>query len=55
MGLGVTVNATLTALVCCIIVMFWMHQLQQFQDRLVLDCRTYVDRSLLRKLRVVSK
>ena len=55
MGLGVTFNATLTALVCCIIVMFWMHQLQQFQDRLVLDCRSYVDRQLLRKLRVVSK
>jgi biopolymer transport protein ExbB/TolQ len=55
MGLGVTFNATLVALVSCIIVMFWMHQLQQFQDRLVLDCRTYVDRQLLRKLRVVSK
>jgi biopolymer transport protein ExbB/TolQ len=55
MGLGITFNATLTALVCCIVVMFWMHQLQQFQDRLVLDCRTYVDRQLLRKLRVVSK
>ena len=55
MGLGITFNATLTALVSCIIVMFWMHQLQQFQDRLVLDARTYVDRQLLRKLRVVSK
>ncbi len=55
MGLGITFNATLTALVACIIVMFWMHQLQQYQDRLVLDCRTYVDRVLLRKLRVVSK
>jgi biopolymer transport protein ExbB/TolQ len=55
MGLGITFNATLTALVACIIVMFWMHQLQQFQDRLVLDCRTYVDRQLLRRLRVVSK
>jgi biopolymer transport protein ExbB/TolQ len=55
MGLGVTFNATLTALVCCIVVMFWMHQLQQFQDRLVLDSRTYVDRQLLRKLRVVNK
>jgi biopolymer transport protein ExbB/TolQ len=55
MGLGITFNATLTALVCCIVVMFWMHQLQQFQDRLVLDCRTYVDRQLLRKLRVVNK
>jgi biopolymer transport protein ExbB/TolQ len=55
MGLGVTFNATLTALCCCIVVMFWMHQLQQYQDRLVLDARTYVDRQLLRKLRVVSK
>jgi biopolymer transport protein ExbB/TolQ len=55
MGLGVTFNATLTALVSCIIVMFWMHQLQQYQDRLVLDGRTYVDRQLLRKMRVVSK
>ena len=55
MGLGVTFNATLTALVSCIIVMFWMHQLQQYQDRLVLDGRTYVDRALLRKMRVVSK
>jgi biopolymer transport protein ExbB/TolQ len=55
MGLGVTFNATLTALVSCIIVMFWMHQLQQFQDRLVLDSRTYVDRQLLRKMRVVNK
>jgi len=55
LGLGITFNATLTALVSCIIVMFWMHQLQQYQDRLVLDGRTYVDRQLLRKLRVVSK
>jgi biopolymer transport protein ExbB/TolQ len=55
MGLGITFNATLTALVSCIVVMFWMHQLQQYQDRLVLDSRTYVDRQLLRKMRVVSK
>jgi biopolymer transport protein ExbB/TolQ len=55
MGLGVTFNATLVALASCIVVMFWMHQLQQYQDRLVLDSRTYVDRQLLRKMRVVSK
>ena len=55
MGLGVTFNATLVALVSCIVVMFWMHQLQQYQDRLVLDSRTFVDRQLLRKMRVVSK
>ncbi len=55
LGLGVTFNATLVALVCCIIVMFWMHQVQQAQDQLVLDSRNYVDRKLLRKLRVTSK
>lgn len=55
MGLGITFNATLTALVCCIVVMFWMHQLQQYQDRLILDGRTYVDRQLLRRMRVVAK
>jgi biopolymer transport protein ExbB/TolQ len=55
MGLGVTFNATLVALASCIVVMFWMHQLQQYQDRLVLDSRTYVERQLLRKMRVVSK
>ncbi len=55
MGLGISFNATLTALMCCIIVMFCMYQLQQYGDRLVLDSRTYVDRQLLRKLRVDSK
>jgi biopolymer transport protein ExbB/TolQ len=55
LGLGITFNATLTALVCCIIVMFVMHQLQQAQDQLVLDSRNYVDRKLLRKLRVTTK
>jgi hypothetical protein len=37
LGLGVTVNATLTALVSSILVKFFLHQLQQAQDRLVLD------------------
>jgi hypothetical protein len=35
--------------------MFVMHQLQQAQDQLVLDSRNYVDRKLLRKLRVTTK
>lgn len=51
LGLGVTFNSTLTALIMTIIVMFWIHQLQQAQDRLVLDSRTYVDRRLLRQMR----
>jgi biopolymer transport protein ExbB/TolQ len=52
LGLGVTFNATLTALVACIIVMFCLHQLQQAQDRLVLDARSYIDRKLIRNMRV---
>ncbi|HUN24719.1 MAG TPA: MotA/TolQ/ExbB proton channel family protein [Steroidobacteraceae bacterium] len=53
LGLGVTFNATLTALVLTIVVMFCLHQLQQAQDRLVLDTRSYVDRHLIRHMRVV--
>jgi biopolymer transport protein ExbB/TolQ len=52
LGLGVTFNATLVALILCIIVMFCLHQLQQAQDRLVLDTRTAVDRNLIRHMRV---
>jgi len=54
LGLGVTFNSTLTALILCILVMFCLHQLQQAQDRLVLDTRTYVDRYLIRHMRVLS-
>jgi len=53
LGLGVTFNSTLTALILCILVMFCLHQLQQAQDRLVLDTRTYVDRQLIRHMRVL--
>jgi biopolymer transport protein ExbB/TolQ len=52
LGLGVTFNATLTALVLAILVMFFLHQLQQAQDRLVLDARMYIDRRLIRHMRV---
>jgi biopolymer transport protein ExbB/TolQ len=52
LGLGVTFNATLTALVAAILVMFFLHQLQQAQDRLVLDARMYIDRKLIRHMRV---
>lgn len=53
LGLGVTFNSTLTALVCCILVMCCLPQLQQAQDRIVLDSRTYVERRLLRRMRVM--
>lgn len=50
-GLGITFNATLVALSLCIVVMFFLHQLQLLQDRLVLDTKTYVDDRLIRHLR----
>jgi len=53
-GLGIAFNSTLVALVLCIVVMFCLHQLQQAQDRLVLEARAYIDRHLLRHMRVVS-
>ncbi|MEP7247395.1 MAG: MotA/TolQ/ExbB proton channel family protein [Gammaproteobacteria bacterium] len=52
LGLGVTFNATLTALSLSILVMFFLHQLQQAQDRLVLDTRNYIDRGIIRHMRV---
>jgi biopolymer transport protein ExbB/TolQ len=53
-GLGIAFNSTLVALVLCIVVMFCLHQLQQAQDRLVLETRAYIDRHLLRHMRVFS-
>jgi len=32
--------------------MFCLHQLQQAQDRFVLDARMYIDRRLIRNMRV---
>jgi len=52
LGLGITFNATLVALTSSIFVMFCLHQLQQAQDRLVLDTRTYIDRRLIKHMRV---
>jgi biopolymer transport protein ExbB/TolQ len=52
LGLGITFNATLTALSLSIVVMFFLHQLQQAQDKLILDSRNYIDRGLIRHMRV---
>lgn len=49
-SLGVAFNSTFVALVLSIIIMFCLHQLQQSQERLVLDCQRYADRRLLRHL-----
>ncbi|MBI2800052.1 MAG: MotA/TolQ/ExbB proton channel family protein [Gammaproteobacteria bacterium] len=50
-GLGITFNSTLVALSLCIVVMFFLHQLQLSQDRLVLDIKSYIDEHLIRHLR----
>ena len=50
-GLGITFNATLVALTLTIIVMFFLHQLQLSQDRLVLETKHRVDNALIRHLR----
>lgn len=51
-SLGVAFNSTFTALVISIVIMFFMHQLQLIQERLVLDVQTYCDQRLLRHMQV---
>ncbi len=51
-SLGVAFNSTFIALVISIVVMFFSHQLQLLQERLVLDTENYCDRHLLRFLTV---
>ncbi len=50
-NLGVAFNSTFVALVISIVLMFFIHQLQLQQERLVLDSEQYVDHWLIRKLR----
>ncbi|HFD81644.1 MAG TPA: MotA/TolQ/ExbB proton channel family protein [Gammaproteobacteria bacterium] len=51
-SLGVAFNSTFIALVISIVLMFFIHQLQLMQERLVLDSERCVDRSLVRRLKV---
>lgn len=51
-SLGVAFNATLIALVFSMLIMFLLHQLQQMQERLVLDTQNYCDMNLLPHLQV---
>ena len=51
-SLGVAFNSTFIALVISIILMFFIHQLQLMQDRLVLDTERYVDRWFVRRLKI---
>jgi len=51
-SLGVAFNSTFIALVISIVIMFFTHQLQLMQERLVLDTQNYCDNKLLRFLKV---
>lgn len=52
-SLGIAFNSTFIALVISIVVMFFMHQLQLLQERLVLDSHGYCDQNLLRHLKTL--
>jgi len=51
-SLGVAFNSTFIALVISIVLMFFIHQLQLMQERLVLDTEYYCDEHLIRRLQV---
>jgi len=50
-SLGVAFNSTFVALLISMVVMFFMHQLQLMQERLVLDSYSYSETRLLRFLK----
>ena len=50
-SLGVAFNSTFVALLISIVVMFFIHQLQLIQERLVLDAQAYCENRLLRFLK----
>ena len=51
-SLGVAFNSTFIALVISIVLMFFIHQLQLMQERLVLDSERYADQWMVRRLKV---
>ena len=50
-SLGVAFNSTFIALLISMVVMFFVHQLQLIQERLVLDSHSYCENRLLRFLK----
>ena len=54
-SLGVAFNSTFIALLISIVLVFFMHQLQLIQERLVLDTHSYCDKRLLSHLRTTDK
>jgi len=51
-SLGTAFNSTFIALLLSIVLMFLLHQLQLQQERLVLDCESYLDQHLIQHLQV---
>ncbi len=51
-NLGVAFNSTFIALVLSIVMMFFIHQLQHRQERLIHDAVAYCQRYLINKLRI---
>jgi len=50
-SLGVAFNSTFIALVISIVLMFFIHQLQLLQERLVLDAESYCDENLISRMK----
>jgi biopolymer transport protein ExbB/TolQ len=50
-SLGVAFNSTFVALLISIVVMFLLHQLQQFQERLVIESEEYCTTNLIANLK----
>ena len=50
--LGIAFNATFVALLLTIILMFFLHQLQQAQEQLVHDTDQWIDQHLIRHMQV---
>ncbi len=50
-SLGVAFNSTFIALLLSIVLMFLVHQVQLFQERLVFDTESYVDQQLIRHMK----
>ena len=51
-NLGIAFNSTLVALVISIVIMFFVHQLQRYQEEMVIDIEAWCDDNLLRHLQV---
>jgi biopolymer transport protein ExbB/TolQ len=51
-NLGTAFNSTFVALLLSIVLMFVVYQLQQYQERLVLDTQSYCDENLISRLQV---